>query len=376
MRRFSRSLGFRLFLVCGAEAGALAACDGGPADPKPEVEVAVEGWLERGGEVELTLTVDGVPADADAVEWSFEPEAAATRIAGNRARLLSVGMVKVRGRVDDQADSVTIEVAAPPRIVFDRMVEGNRDLWSISLDGQDLTRLTTSPAADLEASAAGGEIVFASYRDGNAELYAMPATGGEPRRLTTNDRTDLSPAISGAGGRVAYTDDLDGTPKLWLLELGGGDPAAAHGEAEPGIIHNSPAWRPGAEALAYVTTTRGTADIHLFSPGSGDEAPLVEGPFADVEPAWDAAGERLAFVSNRDGDTELYLLDVASGEVTRLTDRPGSDSQPAWLADGRIVYRSAEGAGSTLRWLDPADASRTFEIPVEGGGALRPAALD
>lgn len=363
----------RTLLAVGAVV-ALAGCSDSPSEPEPVLDLTVDGWLERGGEADLSLTVDGAAVAASAVEWSFDPAGSATMVEDGRVRFQAVGPLTIRARVPEGVDSVRVDVAAPPAIVFDRSVEGNRDLWRVELDGEGLTRLTTHGASDQEASVADGDIVFVSFRDGNAELYAMPVAGGDARRLTTSGHADQTPALAADGGRVAYSNDADGTPQLWLLDLASGGPQRAHPEPESGIVHTSPDWRPGANELAYVTTTSGTADIHLLNAGGGASTPLVEGPHAEVEPAWDVEGERLAFVSNRDGDTELYLLDVASGDVERLTRRTGSDSHPTWLADGRIVYVAGGPDGPTLRWLHPDAPERTVEIPGSAGAA-RPAAL-
>jgi TolB protein len=353
----------------------LAGCDG-PVDTAPvEVEVVVDGWVERGGEVALLLLREGVAVPAAEVVWSFDPEGSAELIEAGRARLLTVGTIRIIGTAGESSDSLTLEVGVPPRVVFDRVTDGNRDLWSVSLDGGELTRLTTNVGDDSDPTALADEIVFVSYRDGNAELYAIAPDGGDERRMTTTTEAELAPALAADGARVAYTSNIDGLPKLWLLTIASGDRVVAADGVPAAEIHASPAWRPGTDAVAFVTTATGSADIYSLSISSGEVEPLVTGQFADVEPAWNPAGEKLIFVSNRDGDTDLYLLDTADGEIHRLTTRPGTDAQPAWLADGRVVYIARDGAETRLRWLDPKDPERTYEIPAGPPDAAHPSAI-
>jgi hypothetical protein len=353
-----------------------AACDRNPVEREPDVlEVVVTGWVERGGEVTLTLLRNGEAVPGDQVEWSVDPVEAAELLDMERARLLREGTATVTGRLEENSASASVEVGAPPMLGFDRAAEGNRDLWKVALDGEDLERLTTDAGDDSDPSATAGEIVFVSYRAGNAELYAMPVAGGESRRLTTTSAAELDPTLSPDGAHVAYTSNVAGVSRVWLLTIASGDRAAIPVQSAANDIHASPSWRPASDEIAFVTTAAGSADIHLASTTTGVSQPLVTGPFADVEPAWDPTGTKLAFVSNREGDTELYLLDIATDDIVRLTERPGSDAQPAWLPDGRIVYSATDGAVTHLRWLDPAEPSRSFEIPTGGSGAARATGL-
>jgi TolB protein len=62
----------------------------------------------------------------------------------------------------------------------------NDDIWRMDADGSNRRRLTTSKAADFDASWApsGDQIVFTSERDGNKEVYVMDADGSNQRNLT------------------------------------------------------------------------------------------------------------------------------------------------------------------------------------------------
>ncbi len=66
----------------------------------------------------------------------------------------------------------------PPRPSYSRgyvwPVYASYDIYRASIDGTSLSRLTSSPGYDAEATiAADGRIVFTSVRDGDMEIYSM-----------------------------------------------------------------------------------------------------------------------------------------------------------------------------------------------------------
>ena len=61
------------------------------------------------------------------------------------------------------------------RIAFDNF----DDVWTVDVDGTDLTRLTHSPAPDFDPSWSpdGTQIAFRSERSGEPEIWVMSADG-------------------------------------------------------------------------------------------------------------------------------------------------------------------------------------------------------
>jgi Tol biopolymer transport system component len=354
-------------------AALLAACGDGPTPPPPPpaLVIEVEGRRERGAELVLAATVSGVAVPAAQVTWSFTPAAAVDVLEPGRVRLLAAGALEIRGRRGENDGMLAVTVELPPTVVFDMLVNGNRDLYRIALDGGGLQRLTTEPADDSAPTVAGGNVVFVSYRDGNAELYSMPLAGGTATRLTTTQQAETSPALSRDGQRLAFTFEPSGVGKIFTATSTNQNRAqAAPGFGFAGSPETAPTWAPAGDRLAFVGTANGTADIFEVIPG-GVPTLVVGGPHAYVNPAWSPDGSRIAFASNRDGDAAVYVVTRPGGVVTRLSDRPGTEAEPAWTADGRLVYvefltGSADGRTSRLVWIDPASPSVVHPIEVAG----------
>ena len=346
----------------------VAGCNESPIDPEPTLELLIEAPLERGLRNQLTLRRDDRPVGASEVMWSVTPTGAASLHPDGSIVPLRMGELTFTASLNDRTASVTATVAAPPVVVFDRFVDGNRDIWAVALDGEDIRRLTTHSSHDSDPSSAAGIVTFVSYRNGSADLYSVPLDGGDERRLTTGARNEASPSMSSDGRRVVYTSDLTIVTKLWTLDM---ETLATNtltvNASDSGDIHASPDWWGASDSIAFVTTARGSADIDIVRVSSGDTEIAVAAPGPDVEPAVSPDGRKLVFVSTRDGNDELYLTTLETGETRRLTNRAGSDANPAWLPDGRIVYVAMEGTASALYWLDPEDPAHVHAIPGTEG---------
>jgi TolB protein len=296
------------------------------------------------------------------------------------ATLLDTGQVMIIGTVAGRADTVVLAVASPPTVVFDMVVSGNRDIYKVALDGQDLVRLTTDPGDDRAPTVVGTNVVFTSFRDGNAELYTVPLAGGGDVRLTTTTENEREPSLSPVGQMLAYISDESGVGKVWTATATGTNRAPATASfGFFGSIEAHPSWAPAGDRLVFMSTDAGSSNLYQLLLSSGTVTPLTaDSIFANVEPAWSNNAQSIVFVTDRDGDTELYLLDVASGTATRLTTRAGLDAQPAWLPDGRIVFLSDTSGVTTLRWVDPAAPSQLHDIPINSPGqptAARPSGV-
>ncbi len=74
------------------------------------------------------------------------------------------------------------------RLAFVRQEDDNQEIYTIGVDGSDLTRLTDNAAAEVSpAWTPDGRLVFRSFRDGQWGLYLINADGSGERQLVSDD---------------------------------------------------------------------------------------------------------------------------------------------------------------------------------------------
>jgi Tol biopolymer transport system component len=272
------------------------------------------------------------------------------------------------------------EPPPPALVVFDMVLEGQRDIWRVLTDGSGLGRLTDSPWVDREPTVAAGNVVFVSIQHGNPELLRVALEGGERERLTTTAGSEAGPTLSPDGSALAWIYSGSGVPKLQVapvtMPLPGPPASRATGAFGTGAsVEASPAFAPDGRRIAFVSTHEGNANLYLLDRFDGAFEPLLVGPAAYGQPAWSPDGARIAYASNEAGSTDLWVLELASGVRTRLIASPSTDAAPAWLPDGRIVFVRHGTEDTELRWIDPRDPTTTHRIPLpEGGRPMNPAA--
>ncbi len=67
------------------------------------------------------------------------------------------------------------------------------DIWTVSREGGEATRLTNGPGSKSNPSFSpdGSQIAFSAKYEGRTNVYVVPATGGFPRRVTFQSGPDI-----------------------------------------------------------------------------------------------------------------------------------------------------------------------------------------
>ena len=203
------------------------------------------------------------------------------------------------------------------------------DIFRANPDGSALTRLTTTPGYDAEATISrDGRIVFTSVRDGDMEIYSMNGDGGDVRRLTRRPGPDGGPFFSPDGRQIVFRGRaLSPGPELndYMALLRDG------------------VWRPTSLEI-FVMNADGSGLRQVTQLGGANFAPYFT-----------PDGTRIIFASNhhnpRGRDFELYLVNADGTALERVTFNSTFDGFPMFSPDGKYLVfasnRHAKVEGST-----------------------------
>lgn len=257
----------------------------------------------------------------------------------------------VRIRADQIAEtSYDVECVLSPsgRLVYATDRDGNREVYTIRVDGSDRQRITDHSATDGNPawSPDGSEIVFLSGRGGDAGIYRVNADGSNVRLVTDRTGGTASPTWAPDGSRIAFQTEAG---EIATIRPDGTDLT---------VVFSSdadPAWSPNSEEIVF---TDGEIQI-----GSRDGSSQTNTGVTGAQPRWSPDGSRIAFWGNG-----VETMNPDGSDVRRVT----SGRHPSWSPDGNWV---ALMSGGDLFVVRPNGSDRrqvTDDRFSQGGVSWRP----
>jgi eukaryotic-like serine/threonine-protein kinase len=247
-----------------------------------------------------------------------------------------------------------IRWTADGRILFTANVGGNYDIWAVRPDGGDLRQLTTQPGVDGYPTPApdGRYIAFLSDRDGHVRVWRMESDGGRQTLLTPGSNV-WSPLLGPDGRSVFYVrHDQPGFP-LYKVPVDGGAPVLLAGS--PAEVPAGQRWEVQAGFEPEELSPDGTLILGSYTDERrrrrlavvrANGQALVQIPDIELPSgagsrsyAWAPGGQAITFVRTTAGTANLWRQPLDGGPAARLASYPPGEAVVlhAWSSDGKMV---------------------------------------
>ena len=246
------------------------------------------------------------------------------------------------------------------RIVFASNRDGDWDIYSMDINGDNLLQLTDQPGSDEypACSPDGRRIAFKSIRGAAPELYVMDSNGNNEFRLTHDSFRKNRPSWSPDGKRIAFSSFRlpDVNWEIYAIGADGENEINLTKHKEPDLL---PSWSPDGSKIAFVSMFDGGAfgSRHIFvmnANGKGRRNLTGDTGLVDsFDPTWSPDGSKIAFRSLFNlVSFEIYVMTAEGKELERLTEESNS-SMPAFSPDGRkIAFVSTHDEGTDIFLMD------------------------
>ncbi len=106
-------------------------------------------------------------------------------------------------------------------VLFQSKRDENWEIYTIGIDGENLTRITENDKTDRNAEWSTGGIVFESNRDGNYEIYRSDPDGNNQVNLSNDPKSDQRPIWSPKGTRILFESKRDGKREIYFIQADG-----------------------------------------------------------------------------------------------------------------------------------------------------------
>jgi len=293
--------------------------------------------------------------DLERLEWNGDPELITDSIGGRSSRrggfsVSSEGTIAYRkqasisqltwlnrdGKLSDRTgDPDSNSLVAPEispdgkRLVVDRTVQGNRDVWLIDLVRGGMTRFTSNAAADGYPVwfPDGNHIAFETNRKGDFDIYVKALNGtGEEEPLVEGPGQQWPEDVSRDRKFLLFRGEGD----LWALPLAGDD----H-KAFKVVTAKNGQFSPDGRWVAFQTNESGRDEVVVQS----FPEPFGRWPVSTAGgqwPRWSADGQELYFIA--DGKMMASAVHASGSSFEAETPKVLFSLQVEWSNGGHPPY--------------------------------------
>jgi Tol biopolymer transport system component len=296
--------GLYLGSIDGATPKRLTAADSGGAYLVPDRVIFMQRTSLVARQLDLTAEVmTGDPVTLAASVSAFSTSATgliAHRVgARNQFRMMWFDRSgRALGDLDTSINGPDLS-ADGERLVGDRTVDGNRDVWVIDLARGGRTRFTSDPAVDgyPVISPDGSRIVFESNRTRTFDLWTKPSSGAGADELLFETPDDEWPVDWSRDSRflLFQRSDLRAAWDLWALPMTGSNrtPIAV---ANSRFAERMGEFSPDGRWVVYETDESGRPEIVAQAfPQAGGKWPVST--TGGAAPRWSADGKEIYYVA-------------------------------------------------------------------------------
>lgn len=208
---------------------------------------------------------------------------------------------------------------------------------------------------DVEPVATWSRIVYQRYIDDNWEIYAAPADGTSYTRLTDDDYNDIHPHLTRGCSRIVYAREVDGIYEIYRMNADGTGVTRLTENAADDVY---PTWSPDGTRILYQSYVDGNAEIYRMNADGSNKVRLTTDADYDGLPSWSPDGTKLTFISRRTGSYLVYTMNADGSNLVQLNNQPYSEN-PHWSPDGSMIAydTDSDGDGWQELWRMNADGS-------------------
>ena len=213
-------------------------------------------------------------------------------------------------------------------------------IHKINADGTGLETIIKGFAEDPGWSPDGNKIVFNWIKDNKNEIYIADSDGTHIIQITENSRVDRFAAWSPDGSQIAFSAELEKSANIFTMNMDGTDEKQVTANSNKEIL---PDWSPDGSKLlftAYVKPIENNeslskhyySDLFIVNVDGTDLQNLTNLDNQDDDHGkWSPDGKQIAFTSSRDGNPEIYIMGGDGSNITRITNNEGDDFVQCWI---------------------------------------------
>jgi Tol biopolymer transport system component len=275
-------------------------------------------------------------------------------------KLVDEYLEEKRASKDKTSESESEDEYSIKKVVFTSNRDGNKNIYSINIDGTGITRLTSYSGSDFypEASPDGRKIAYASDIGGIWQIMVMDWDGKNKKQITHNSFRCGYPSWSFDGKYIYFEAYINGDWELYRVK--------SDGTEQKRLTFNSTYndWHPNGHPfkyeIIYESGVTGKENIYVMNhSGSGIRKIGGSGPRRRV-PDVSNDGTKITYMRYSGDNSDIWIMDYSGQNETKLTSNPDWDGHPSFSPDDKyIIYDEKKGSKEDIVIIDIASGVKT-----------------
>ncbi len=260
------------------------------------------------------------------------------------------------------------------KIVFVSNKSGNEDIWSMNIDGSELTQLTSNKESDQypAVSPDGKKIAYGSFINGVEQIIVMNWDGTDKKQITFGQARHAFPSWSFDSRYIFFEMFVEDNWEIFVMESDGSNIKRL--TTNPGINDWHPSAHPFLYKILYEVGYPGSEEIWQMDINGENKTKISKDNRNYRVPKYSIDAKLITFMGNDDSKKreQVFIMDSNGENVKQLTFGDEGGRLPAFSPDNKyIVYNSTYGYSEIfLINLDGSEKKQLTNIPGEDSCAV------
>ncbi|MCL4417308.1 MAG: hypothetical protein M1365_11525 [Actinobacteria bacterium] len=260
------------------------------------------------------------------------------------------------------------------KIVFVSNKSGNEDIFSMNLDGSELTQLTDDPGSDQYPSASpdGKKIAYSATVGGTWQIVVMNWDGSGKQQITSGPYRHGFPTWSFDGKYIFLEIFIDDNWEIYRMDSDGGNLKRLTNN--PGIDDWHPAAHPFEYKVIYESGPSGREDIFIIDANGENMRQITKSDRRHRVPKFLIDGYNIIFMGFDDNNLpQVFMIDINGENLVQLTNVPGGAGIPSASPDNKFIAYGGRPDGNDdifIMNMDGSGIARLTNIPGDDWGPV------